>query len=55
MITGGELLNDLKAVKKKAEFVEITYPNNDIWPKVNSKLGEIISLINNDMKIFGYE
>ena len=55
MITGGELLNDLKAAKKKAEFIEITYPNNDIWPKVNSKLEEIVSLISNDMKIFGYE
>lgn len=54
MITGSELLNDLKEVKKKAEFVEITYPNNHVWSVVNERLESIISLIKNDMKIFGY-
>lgn len=30
MITGNELLKDLESLKKKAEFVEITYPGNEI-------------------------
>jgi len=55
MITGSEILKDLQAIKKKAEFVEITYSNNNIWPEVNAKLNDIISLLKNDMKIFGYE
>ena len=54
MITGSELLKDLEQIKKKAEFVEITYINNDIWPKVNQKLEDIITLIKSDMKMFGY-
>ena len=55
MITGSEILKDLEAIKKKAEFVEITYSNNDIWTKVNEKLSDVISIIKRDMKIFGYE
>ena len=54
MTTGKDLLSELKEVKKKAEFVEITYPNNPLWPLVNKHLENIISLIKNDMKIFGY-
>ena len=54
MITGRDLLKELKEVKKKAEFVEVTYPNNSLWPIVNVKLKEIINLISNDMKIYGY-
>ena len=54
MITGKDLLKELKEVKKKAEFVEVTYPNNSLWPIVNVKLKEIINLISNDMKIYGY-
>ena len=54
MITGVELLKELENVKKKAEFVEITYPNNSLWPVVNDRLEGIISLIKRDMKIFGY-
>ena len=55
MITGNELLKELEEVKKKAEFVEITYSNNDIWSKVNEKLSDVISIIKRDMKMFGYE
>lgn len=54
MITGSELLKDLEQAKKKAEFVQITYPNNDIWPEVNQKLEDLILLIKSDMKMFGY-
>ena len=54
MITGKDLLKELKEVKKKAEFVEVTYPNNSLWPIVNVKLKEIINLISDDMKIYGY-
>ena len=55
MITGSEILKDLQAIKKKTEFAEITYPNNDIWSKVNNKLKDIILLLKNDTKIFGYD
>lgn len=54
MITGSELLKDLEKIKKKAEFAEVTYSNNDIWPKVNEKLSDVISIIKKDMKVFGY-
>lgn len=54
MTTGKDLLKELKEVKKKAEFVEVTYPNNSLWPIVNVKLKEIINLISDDMKIYGY-
>lgn len=55
MITGNEILKDLEKIKKKSEFVEITYPNNHVWNVVNERLENIISLIKKDMKIFGYE
>lgn len=55
MITGNEILKDLQAVKKKTEFAEIIYPNNDIWSLINKNLNEIISLLKRDKKIFGYE
>jgi hypothetical protein len=55
MITGSEILKDLQTIKKKVEFAEITYPNNDIWIKVNNKLEDIISLLKNDIKLFGYD
>ena len=55
MITGNEILKDLEAIKKKAEFAEITYPNNDIWPLINNKLNDLISLLKKDKKVFGYE
>ena len=54
MITGSEILKDLEAVKKKAEFVEITYSNNDIWPTINRELANIIHILEKDMKMFGY-
>lgn len=54
MITGSEFLKDLESLKHKAEFVEITYPGNEIWPKVNSKLEEIITLIKSDKKLYGW-
>jgi hypothetical protein len=54
MITGSEILKDLEAIKKKTEFAEITYSNNDIWSKVNEKLSDVISIIKKDMKVFGY-
>ena len=54
MITGSELLKDLEQIKKKSEFIQIVYPNNPIWAEVDSKLGELISLLKKDMKIFGY-
>lgn len=52
MITGNELLKDLQTLKKKAEFVEITYPGNEIWPEVNSKLKEVLQLIKSDKRIY---
>ena len=52
MITGNEILKDLKSLKKKAEFVEITYPGNEIWPEVNSKLEELIKFINSDKTLY---
>ena len=52
MITGSELLNDLEEIKKKAEFVEITYPGNDIWEDVNSKLSELIEFIKSDKRMY---
>ena len=55
MITGSEILMDLEKVKKKAEFAEITYSNNDVWSSVNERLQNIIYILKNDMKIFGYE
>ena len=54
MITGVGLLKELENVKKKAEFVEITYPNNSLWPLVNERLEKLISLIKNDKKIYGW-
>ena len=52
MITGTELLNDLESLKHKAEFVEITYPGNDIWKEVNSKLTELIKFIKSNKRIY---
>ena len=54
MITGSELLRNLEEIKKKSEFIQVVYPNNPIWEEVDSKLGELISLLKKDMKIFGY-
>jgi hypothetical protein len=54
MVTGSELLKDLEKIKKKSEFIQIVYPNNSIWAEVDNKLGELISLVKKDMKIFGY-
>ena len=55
MITGTEILGNLKTIKKKIDFLEITYPGNAMWPEVNKQLDSLISLINRDMKIFGYD
>ena len=52
MITGSELLKDLETVKHKAEFVEITYPGNEIWIEVNSKLLEIINIVKSDKRMY---
>lgn len=52
MITGSELLKDLEEIKKKAEFVEIIYPNNEIWSKVNSKLSDVIKFIKSDKRMY---
>ena len=52
MITGTELLKDLEALKHKAEFVEITYPGNEIWKEINSKLSDIIKIIKSDKKLY---
>lgn len=54
MITSGEFLKELDSLKKKAEFAQITYPGNDIWPVVNSKLSEITELIKSDRRMFRY-
>ena len=55
MITASEIIKDLEKVKKKSEFSEITYPNNNIWPEVINRLEGIILLLKNDTKIFGYD
>lgn len=52
MITGNEVLKDLESLKKKAEFVEITYPGNEIWREVNSKLEELIKIIKSDKRMY---
>lgn len=52
MITGNELLSDLKLLKKKAELVESTYPGNEIWSDVNCKLEEIIKIIKSDKRMY---
>lgn len=52
MITGNEVLKDLESLKKKAEFVEITYPGNEIWKEVNSKLEELIKIIKSDKRMY---
>jgi len=52
MITGSEFLKDLEGLKRKAEFVEITYPGNELWKEVNSKLHDIIKIIKSDKKIY---
>lgn len=52
MITGNEILKDLESLKKKTEFVEITYPGNEIWPEVSSKLTELIKLVKSDKRIY---
>ena len=55
MITGSEVLGNLKTIKKKVDFLEITYPGNILWPEVNKQLENIISSINKDLRIFGYD
>lgn len=52
MTTGNEVLKDLQAIKKKAEFVEITYPGNEIWSEVNSKLRDLIDFIKSDKRMY---
>lgn len=52
MITGSEFLKDLEGLKRKAEFVEITYPGNEIWKEVNSKLNEVIQIIKSDKRMY---
>lgn len=54
MITGSEILKDLETIKKKAEFAEVIYSNNDIWPTINKELTTIIHILEKDMKMFGY-
>lgn len=54
MITGREILKDLEAIKKKVEFAEVTYSNNDIWPTISKELANIIHILEKDMKMFGY-
>ncbi len=55
MITGNEILKELQTIKKKTEFAEVTYPNNDIWSEVNNKLKDIILLLKNDKRMFRYD
>ena len=52
MITGSELLKDLESLKHKAEFIEVTYPGNNIWKDVNSKLSELIEFIKSDKRMY---
>jgi len=52
MITGSEFLKDLEGLKRKAEFVEITYPGNEIWSEVNSKLKDLIDFIKSDKRMY---
>ena len=52
MITGSELLKDLESLKHKAEFIEITYPGNDIWKVVNFRLSELIQIIKSDKQMY---
>ena len=55
MITGTEVLGNLKTIKKKVDFLEITYPGNTLWPEVNKQLESLISTIGKDLKMFGYD
>lgn len=55
MITSGEVLLDLESTLKKVELLQVTFPRNDLWPKINNNLKEIILLIKKDRKLFGYE
>lgn len=52
MLTGTELLKDFELIKKKAEFVEVTYPGNEIWSEVNSKLRDLIDFIKSDKRMY---
>ena len=55
MITSSEVLNDLEATLKKVDFLQVTFPKNDLWPKVSNNLKEIILSVKKDKKLFGYE
>lgn len=52
MITVNEFFEEVKSLKKKAEVVESTYKNNEIWKEVNSKLFDIVKLIKSDKQMY---
>ena len=54
MITGGEVIKDLDNVIKKVEFLRITFPKNDLWPKIQTELKGVLETIQKDKKIYGY-
>ena len=55
MITTGEIIKDLESTIKKVEFLQVTYPRNELWPTVYEELKKTKILIEKDLKMFGYD
>lgn len=55
MVTAGEIISELESTLKKVEFLEVTYPGNDLWSKIQKDLKEIIVSIKSDIRMFGYD
>ena len=55
MITASEITKDLDKVIKKVEFLQVTYPRNELWPTIYERLKDVNLLIKTDIKMFGYD
>lgn len=54
MITETEIISDLKNLMAKVELMAVTYKNNEIWNDIDEELGNILSTLQKDKRIYGY-
>ena len=55
MITGNEILAELKKVQIKIKCNMDLFPNNDIWQKLFKEISAMQEILRKDLKMFGYE
>ena len=54
MITEIEIISGLNYLMAKVELMAVTYKNNEIWNDIDEELGNILSTLQKDKRIYGY-